>query len=285
MDTATVKVKYSVGDVEFEREHFASYPNQVIVTKISASKPGKLSFTVSLESKLLHQTYMNGKNQIIMEGRCPSKRIPPELFAKDYPYGIKFSAVLDLKISEGNGMVNILDDKNLKVEAADWAVLLLVASSSFNGPLTQPSDSRKEPTSECLSTLNSTSNLSYSDLYTHHLKDYQELFHRVSLQLLRSTQSLSGDGSLEMKRLVPSVVDLSLKDSAVAVSTSERVKEFQTEEDPSLVELLFQYGRYLLISCSRPGSQVANLQGIWNKDLQPKWEYVHTFISFKWICF
>ncbi|KAF7840764.1 alpha-L-fucosidase 2-like [Senna tora] len=272
LDTATAKVKYSVGDVEFEREHFVSYPNQVIVTKISGSKSGKLSFTVSLDSKLLHQTDINGKNQIIMEGRCPSKKTPTELFAEDNPHGIKFSAILDLKISEANGVTSILDDKNLKVEGADWAVLLLVASSSFSGPLTEPSDSRKEATTECLSTLNSISNLSYSDLYVHHLNDYQELFHRVSLQLLKSTKGLPGDGSLEMKRLIPSIVDLSLSNSAVAVPTSERVKAFQTEEDPSLVELLFQFGRYLLISCSRPGSQVANLQGIWNKDLQPKWD-------------
>lgn len=263
-------MKYFVGDVEFEREHFASYPNQVIATRISGSKPGKLSFTVSLDSKLLHQTSINGKNQIIMEGTCPSKRIPPEHFAKDDDPGIKFSAILDLKISDSIGVITILDGKNLKVEDADWAVLLLVASSSFSGPLTQPSDSRKNPTSECLSTLNSIRNLSYADLYANHLTDYQELFQRVSLNLQKSTQNISKDGSLE--KLAPSVVDLSLMDCAVPVSTSERVKAFQTVEDPSLVELLFQYGRYLLISCSRPESQVANLQGIWNKDLQPAWE-------------
>ncbi|XP_061354482.1 alpha-L-fucosidase 2-like isoform X2 [Gastrolobium bilobum] len=269
LDTATVKVKYSVGDVEFKREHFASYPNQVIVTKISASKPAKLSFTVSLQSKLFNHTYINGNNQIIMKGRCPGNRISPEL----NPQGIQFSAILHLKIGDRNGVINILDDKNLKVEASDWAVLLLVASSSFGGPFTAPSDSTKEPTSECLSTLNSISNLSYSDLYARHLNDYQELFHRVSLQLMRSTQSISEeDGSLELKRLTPSIAGLCVMDSAIVVSTSERVKSFRTDEDPSLVELLFQYGRYLLISCSRPGTQVANLQGIWNKDLEPAWD-------------
>lgn len=269
-----------MGDVEFEREHFASYPNQVIVTKISGSKQGKLSFTVSLDSKILHQTYIKGKNQIVMEGKCPSKRTPLELLAEDNPPGIKFSAILDLKISEGNGVINILDEKNFNVEGADWAVLLLVASSSFGGPLTQPSESKKEPTIECLSALSSISNLSYSDLYAHHLNDYQELFRRVSIQLLKSIEGISGNGSSETKRLIPSTVYLSLKDNAVALSTSERVKAFQTEEDPSLVELLFQFGRYLLISSSRPGSQVANLQGIWNKDLQPSWEYVYiVFVS------
>ena len=285
LHTATVKVTYSVGDVQFQREHFASYPNQVIVTKISASKPGTLSFTVSLDSKMFHQTYINGGNQIIMKGACPAKRTSQGLNAKDGPQGIQFSAVLDLRIGDRNGMINILDDKNLKVEASDWAVLLLVASSSFSGPFTPPSDSTKDPTSECLSTLSSINNLSYSDIYAHHLNDYQELFHRVSLQLMRSTQSISEEGTLESQMLIPSVPGLYLMDGRTTGPTSERVKLFQTDEDPSLVELLFQFGRYLLISCSRPGTQVANLQGIWNKDIKPTWEYVYILFLFKWTCF
>ena len=181
----------------------------------------------------------------------------------------------------------ILDNNKLKVEASDWAVLLLVASSSFSGPFTAPSDSKKDPTSQCFTTLSSISNVSYSHLYARHLNDYQGLFHRVSLQLMRSTRpNISEDRSLELKRLTSSVAHLSLVDSTVTqASTSDRVKSFQTDEDPSLVELLFQYGRYLLISSSRPGTQVANLQGIWNKDLEPVWEYVYILFYFKWICF
>lgn len=58
------------------------------------------------------------------------------------------------------------------------------------------------------------------------------------------------------------------------VPTAARVQSFKTDEDPSFIELLFQYGRYLLISSSRPGTQPSNLQGIWNKDVEPAWEYV-----------
>lgn len=288
MDTATVKVTYSIGDVQFKREHFASYPDQLIVTNISASKPAKLSFTVSLGSKMINQTYVHDTNQIIMKGACPGKRIPPQLQHTEQhnPQGIQFSAILDLKIGGTNAVVNIVDDNKLKVEASDWVVLLLVASSSFSGPFTAPSDSKKDPTSQCFATLSSISNVSYSDLYARHLNDYQDLFHRVSLRLMRSTQqNLSKDMYLELNRLTPSVAHLSLVDSVTQVSTSDRVKSFQKDEDPSLVELLFQYGRYLLISSSRPGTQVANLQGIWNKDLDPVWEYVYILIYFKWICF
>ncbi|XVE93455.1 hypothetical protein REPUB_Repub01dG0194200 [Reevesia pubescens] len=205
LESATARVIYSVGDVEFTREHFVSNPDQ-------------------------------------------------------------FAAVLDLQISQG-GVVHSLDDKKFKVEGSDWAVLLLVASSSFDGPFTMPSDSRKDPTSESLNALKSIKTSSYSDLYTHHLDDYQNLFHRVSLQLSKSSKSNLRDGSLEMKK-----VKSSTKSKDDAVSTAERVKSFQTDEDPSFVELLFQYGRYLLISSSRPGTQVSNLQGIWSKDIEPAWD-------------
>ncbi|KAK8659753.1 hypothetical protein V6N13_029947 [Hibiscus sabdariffa] len=256
LDNATVRIKYNVDGIEFTREHFASYPDQVIVTKISGSKPGSLSFTVNLDSKLDHRCKMNGKSQIIMEGHCPEKRIPPPVYADDNPKGIQFSAVLDLQISEANGMIYILNDSKLRVEGSDWAILLLVASSSFDGPFTKPSDSKKDPTSDSLSVLKSIRNLSYVDLYARHLDDYQNLFHRVSLHLSKSSRYISCPKQNQDGR----------------VSTAERIKSFQVDEDPYLVELLFQFGRYLLISSSRPGTQVANLQGIWNKDLEPKWD-------------
>ncbi|KAF3962093.1 hypothetical protein ACB098_07G093600 [Castanea mollissima] len=273
LDTATVRVKYSVAGVEFLREHFASKPDQVIVAKISTSKPGSLSFTVSLDSKMHHNSHVHGKNQIIMGGSCPGKRIPPKANANDNPKGIQFCSVLDLQISDSKGVIQVLEDNKLRVEGSDWAVLLLVASSSFDGPFTKPSDSKKDPTSESLNKLESIKNLSYSQLYAHHLDDYQNLFRRVSLQLSKSSKSLLGNNLLKTGKVVSLVTNSDFKESEdEKISTSERVKNFQTDEDPSLVELLFQYGRYLLISCSRPGTQVANLQGIWNKDIEPAWD-------------
>ncbi|MFQ6636013.1 hypothetical protein Gotur_012997 [Gossypium turneri] len=260
LDNATVQIKYTVDGVEISREHFASNPDQVMVTKISGTKPGSVSFTVYLDSKLDHHCKTNCESQIIMEGHCPEKRIPPQVYADDKPKGIQFSAVLDLKISKGNGIVHILDDSKLRVEGSDWAILFLVASSSFDGPFTKPSDSKKDPTSDSLNVLKSISNLSYVDLYAHHLDDYQNLFRRVSLQFSKSSRS---------------VVCLKKNQDGRVPTTAERIKSFQMDEDPYLVELLFQFGRYLLISSSRPGTQVANLQGIWNKDLEPKWEYVY----------
>ncbi|CAK8573887.1 unnamed protein product [Lathyrus sativus] len=246
LDTATAKIKYNVGDVEFTREHFSSNPDQVLVTKFSTNKSGSLSFTVSLDSKLYHNSRLSGQNQIILEGSCPFNGAPK---------GIQFCAVLDLQISNGKGVIHALDDKKLRVEGADWAILLLTASSSFDGPFTYPEDSKKDPTSESLSKMKSVKSFSYDNIYARHLDDYQHLFHRVSLQLSKSSKT--------------NISQLGGNDT---VPTSSRVKSFQNDEDPSFVELLFQYGRYLLIACSRPGTQVANLQGIWNEKISPAWD-------------
>ncbi|KAF2541151.1 hypothetical protein F2Q68_00028899 [Brassica cretica] len=254
LETALAKVSYSVGAVEFSREHFASNPDQVIVVKISSSKPGTLSFKASFDSDLHHHSETKG-NQILMQGSCRPKRLPVNLSksinATNIPYddhkGLQFAAALEVRVSN-SGSVSSLGGKKLSVEKADWAVLVLTAASNFDGPFTMPVDSKRDPSKECVDRISSVQRYSYSDLYGRHLGDYQKLFNRVSLQL-------SGGGN-----------------KTEAASTAERVRSFRKDEDPSLVELLFQYGRYLLISSSRPGTQVANLQGIWNRDIQPPWD-------------
>ncbi|XP_019439048.1 PREDICTED: alpha-L-fucosidase 2 [Lupinus angustifolius] len=275
LDKATAKVKYSVGDVEFTREHFVSNPDQVIVTRISASKSGSLSFTVSLDSKLHHNFKVSGKNQVIMEGSCRGHRMQPRVDSTDssnFPKGIQFSAVLDIQISNDKGVIHVLDDNKLRIEGSDWAVLLLTASSSFDGPFTKPEDSKKDPTSESISKMKSVKQLSYADLYARHLNDYQNLFHRVSLHLSKSSKTVPEKSVLGNRKLISSQTNISHMGGVDSVPTSARVKSFQTDEDPSFVELMFQYGRYLLISSSRPGTQVSNLQGIWNKDVEPAWD-------------
>ncbi|KAI4375962.1 hypothetical protein MLD38_013769 [Melastoma candidum] len=253
LSTATVTVSYSVDDVRFTREHFCSHPHQVIVSKLSASKPGSLSFTVALTSQLLHQSHVRDEKQIVMEGSCPSERLPPPTSKlEDGPRGIRFCSILDLEISEDNGIISVVDGNKLKVDGSSWAILRLVASSSFDGPFTKPADSGKDPVAESLTTLRTVKNVSYSELYLRHLKDFQTLFGRVSFRLWNS--------------------DFGARTDDASRITADRVKSFQQDEDPSLVALLFQFGRYLLISSSRPGTRVANLQGIWNKDLRPKWD-------------
>lgn len=258
LDDATARVKYSLvgGDVQdvcFTREYFCSNPDQVLAIKISANKTGCVSFVASFDSKLHHHSVTANTNQIILNGSCPGKRIPPKSSSNaNNPQGIKFSAVVDIQIGGDFGSITVQDDRKLKIKGSDWAILLLTASSSFDGPFVKPIDSSKEdPTSVSMDSLSSVKNITFSNLYAHHLSDYQQLFHRVTLQLWKTTNN--GGGVQKM-------------------STAERIKSFKVDEDPSLVQLLFQYGRYLLIASSRPGTQVTNLQGIWSHLIEPAWE-------------
>lgn len=279
LDTATVKVQYSVNKVEYARDYFASNPDDVIMMKISGNKSSSLNFTVSLESKLHHHAYVNNNSQIILDGRCPGRRIPPHVYGNSSPKereplgpiqhtnpkGIEYFAVLDLQIGDGKCELHVVDGRKLRVVGCDWAVIRLSAASSFDGPFTNPVDSKRDPSSESLSKMDAAKRYSYADLYSRHVNDYQALFHRVSLQLSESSKNATEN------------------DKDRVISTAERVKSFKINEDPSLVDLLFQYGRYLLIACSRPGTQPANLQGIWNKDIEPAWEYV--LVSLTVTCF
>uniref|UniRef100_A0A0E0QXT3 Uncharacterized protein n=1 Tax=Oryza rufipogon TaxID=4529 RepID=A0A0E0QXT3_ORYRU len=283
--TATVNVSYTIGEVVHSREHFSSNPHQVIVTKISADKPGNVSFTVSLTTPLNHQIRVTNANEIIMEGYCPGERPTEYGNASDHPVGIKFSAILYLQMSGSNGTVEILNDKMLKLVGADSAVLLLAAATSFEGPFVNPSESKLDPTASALTTLTVARNMSYSQLKAYHVDDYQNLFQRVSLQLSRdSNDALGGNGLVNLPE--NSLQETSVSDYAVQMvecsrfqgfnnsgkPTVDRILSFRDDEDPSLVELLFQFGRYLLISCSRPGTQISNLQGIWNDETSPPWD-------------
>ncbi|KAL6643279.1 hypothetical protein ACP70R_021460 [Stipagrostis hirtigluma subsp. patula] len=241
--TAIVSITYNLGEVQYTREHFCSNPNQAMVTKISANKSGQLSFTLSLNSI------------------CPERRPTLQKSGMDNASGIKFSAVLSLHMGGAGAKAAVLNGQKLRIDNADWVVLLVTASSSFDGPFIGPANSKVDPVSAALKTLKMSTNVTFVQLKAAHLKDYQGLFHRVTLKLSQS--STVEKASLE-------------KVGGTIKTTAERVNSFQTDEDPSLVELLFQYGRYLLISCSRPGTQVSNLQGIWNQSITPAWEAAPT---------
>ena len=118
----------------------------MLVTKISSNKAGSLSFTVSSDSELQHHSSVNAAGQIIMEGSFPEKRTPRKGNAPEGPKGLQFSAIVDLQIGGNAGMIQIIDDTKLEVESSDWAVLVPAASSSFEGPFTEPSDSKKDHT-------------------------------------------------------------------------------------------------------------------------------------------
>lgn len=149
-----------------------------------------------------------------------------------------------LKVYEQNGKLE-LDDNMLKISNADCITLLLVAATNYKNY----NDLSANPAKRCRQILSSFTE-PYQVLLEKHVEDHQSLFKRVAIDLGKTDQAKK--------------------------PTIQRIKESQTKDDPHLVSLLFQYGRYLMIACSRPGSQPANLQGLWNESLTPPWESKYT---------
>lgn len=244
LEDAISSVSYDVEGVTFTREVFASQPNQAIITQIKSSKKGALNFSIGLDSPhSINEVSVEG-DVIILKGKVNDYF--KEIDKNGLPYAeskLTFEARLKV-LNEGGEL--LLEENRIKVKNANAVTLQLVAASSF----IKYNDISGDPAALCEKYLSNLNGLSYKTLENSHLKDFRNLFSRVALDFGES--------------------DISKR------PTNERLISFQQDEDPSLVSLIYQYGRYLLISSSRAGTQPANLQGIWNEHLTPMWESKYT---------
>jgi alpha-L-fucosidase 2 len=245
---AVARVRFEHEGVQYVREVFASNPAQAIVVRLTGDKPGKVSFTASLGCPLHHATKAE-KGYLRLSGRCPAHVDPNyvgdgKVVYDDAPdgKGMRFETRL-LPLSEG-GRVSITNAA-IVAEHCDSVTLLLVAATSYNGPHKSPSKEGKDPGELCDAYLASVAGKSYDALRDAHIADHQRLFNRVTLDLGRSP--------------------------AEALPTDVRLRTYQPGKDAALPALYYQFGRYLLIASSRPGTQPANLQGIWNHAIRPPW--------------
>lgn len=250
IETATTTITYKIGEVTYKRTYFISFPDQVIVLRFEADRPGMLNFGVKLWSPLLHQTSVEG-DRLVLRGKAPV-HVDPNYYRTNNPViygdeGMRFEGRLGIRIDEGQA---VMSHDGLQVEEATSATLLFNAATSFNGFDRNPATEGKDPSPIVETQLSAALEKSYLSLMKDHIDDYRALFERVSL-------------------------DLRATDLAPMKSTDARV-EAHGARDKKLVELLFQFGRYLMISSSRPGTQDANLQGIWNKDVRPPWSSNYT---------
>jgi alpha-L-fucosidase 2 len=231
LETAVASVRYRHNGVTFLREVFASYPAQVVVVRISASKPGRIALRASLASAHKAATFTApSPNQISMAGQVDN--------------GVtRFEARVQV-VAEG-GQVEA-GEPGIRVEAANAVTLILSGATSFKNYR----DVSGEPAARNDATLTALGSATYEALKQAHVADHQRLFRRVTLDLGRS--------------------------AAARLETDERVRSFAGGNDPQLVALLFQYGRYLLIGSSRKGGQPANLQGLWNGSNRPPWDSKYT---------
>lgn len=217
-------VQYVRNNILYNRELFSSAPDNAIVVRLSADKPGSISLTAWMNRPGNADTISVEDNQIHMNG-----------FAEYKGMGTHFTSIVDINNSGGEV---VSTDSSLEVRNADEVLIFITARTDFWG------DDEVKLAEEDIKQIIQKD---YKDIKEDHIKDYQLLFNRVDLALNDpDTLDLPTDVRLER-----------IKDGAV---------------DPHFTELYFQYGRYLLISSSRPGGLPANLQGIWAKSLTPPWK-------------
>ncbi|MBB6733266.1 glycosyl hydrolase family 95 catalytic domain-containing protein [Cohnella zeiphila] len=272
------RVSYRIGSAEYVRETFVSYPDQVLVVRLAASRPGMLSFKAALSSPLRSRLEAEDA-ALVLRGRCP-ENVAPNYYATDEPvqYGdeetskaIRFEARLRVRADAGAAVS--YDADGLRVERATEAVLLLSAASSFNGFDREP-DPRTEgrdPGLAAAECLDRAADIPYGRLLLRHREDHGALFGRVDFRLLGN----GAEGGASSGRSGPEETDSAAAPGGADLPTDRLIAE-RGGSDPRLIELLFQYGRYLMIAGSRPGTQPLNLQGIWSHEVRPVWSCNYT---------
>ena len=233
ISNALSTVTYEADGVKYRRTSFISYPDQVMVIKIAADRPQAVSLHIRLNSLLRYTVQTKGEKTLILNGKAPAY-----VANRDYdPHQVVYD---DKRGTQFKVQVELLpdgghceaNDSALTVRNANEVVLLLSAVTDFGN--------KKMTLKKC--------KRPYQELLQRHTDDHQQLFNRLQLSL--GTENLQKE----------------------ALPTNERLKSF--EQDPTdngLTELYYQYGRYLLSASSRPGGLPANLQGIWNRHVQPPW--------------
>lgn len=242
-------VSYEEGGVAFMRETFVSATEQVLAVRLTASRPGALGFAATLASPHPAERGATDEGDAWIRGRAPISIDPEVAYAQGR--GIAFQAAV--RIVETDGSVETLADGVLRVSGATRATLLLSAGTSFAGYGADPAEG-PDPAARCRQNLEDASRLAYDALLERHITEYRAYFDRTDLAL--------GTGE---------------SNDAASLPADERLRRLgEGEEDAGLAELYFHYAKYLLISSSRPGTQAANLQGIWNHHLTPPWRSNYT---------
>jgi alpha-L-fucosidase 2 len=232
---ATTRYVLSNG-IEHTRECFVSYPDQVIVLRLGASVPGAVTFTPAFTSPQESKvTIAEDGSTLVLDGTSTASRYGPGQ--------VRFQARARL-LAEGAPARVVTEEGGLAVHGADAVTVLISIGTNFRGY----DDLSGDPAARAAALLEAAARKSYAALRADHIRDYGALYDRVTLDL--------GSGG-----------------ATSAAPTDERIRRFHETNDPELATLLFQYGRYLLIASSRPGSSVqpANLQGLWNESLAPPW--------------
>jgi alpha-L-fucosidase 2 len=237
--TAIAVVEYTLEGTTYLREHFATAVDNVIAIRFTASRLGAISFRLRLDRGERDNYATRYLDTIVARdsrGLLLSGKTSGEM-------GIRFSAATE--VSATGGQMTTIGD-TVVVQGCDSVMVVLAAATSFR---------EGDPAASAAETVRAALYKGWDALKAHHLREYCTFFDRVTLQLGSSEEAIK----------------------CSAFPTDIRLERLRAgEEDLDLFSLYFDYGRYLLISSSRPGSLPATLQGIWNQDFSPAWGSKYT---------
>jgi alpha-L-fucosidase 2 len=260
LQNAIATTRFTINGVQYKRETFTSAPGKLMVIRITASRMKALNFIVSAKSQLRYRMTVNGKSELVINGKAPAHVDPSYYNPKDRQHviyedttgcnGMRFQYRIKAVAKDGNVMT---DTSGIHVQNATEVVLYVAAATSFNGFDKCPDKDGKDEKAIAATIINNSITKSWPALLQAHIQDYQKYFNRVSFTIKDTAGT---------KNTLPS---------------DERLQAYSKGAyDPALETLYFQYGRYLLIAASRPGGPPANLQGIWNKELRAPWSSNYT---------
>jgi alpha-L-fucosidase 2 len=236
IERAVTKTSYNVGDVTYTREALASFPDRVVIMRLTASKPSQISFSAFFTTPQKRATIKT----------TPTKELTIFGTTSDHETVkgmVNYKGIVRMKL-EGGALAS--NDTSLTVTNANAVTIYISIASNFNNYHDISGDENKR----AVDYLNKAYPKSFAAILPAHVAAYQKYFKRVKLEL----------GSTD----------------AANIPTDERLKNFTSTNDPSFATLYYQYGRYLLISSSQPGGQAANLQGIWNDKINAPWDSKYT---------
>jgi alpha-L-fucosidase 2 len=266
IERAVHTVSCNRAGVNYRREYFASHPAGVMVFHFAAEKPG--SFTGAISMTDMHNGEVSASgNTFTIKGNIGDYLNKVTNNRRQYPLALNYEAQAILR-NEG-GTLHVVDGK-LVFKNADALTVYLDAGTDYLNK--RETKWRGEHPHQAISQrLAKASSMPYAELLAAHVRDYQSLFGRVSLDTGKSTDSqraLPTDRRLVAYRGGEQLKGDYYKQTVYGFRDNP---DYKGSEDPELEALVFQYARYLMISSSRPGSLPANLQGLWNDSNKPPW--------------
>ena len=238
LSTALADVRYRLDGVRYHRRYFTSAPDQVGVIRLTADHPAALTFNIRLDRPERFAAEATSNNELVMTGQLNNGHGGG---------GIRYAARIRVVTTRGSVTAT---GSQLKVLNANAATILFAAETDYNGVV--PRDRHiSDPRAKTAEVIAAAAAKPYKKILADHIADHRRFFDRVSISL---------DDGKSAGRI------------NAALATDKRIKEFdKNAQDPDLAALYFNFGRYLLISSSRPGTLAANLQGIWAEEIQTPW--------------